>query len=173
MKMKTILKSVVISCILLCLLVSLTPITMAVNPSYIIHGQITAKDGSHPNDVIVTVTNVNQNNETLTRATYTDASNNEGTYQVDLGNMANWSRNDTILVSASYKSYVGSGTFIIPASGTIYEVSFNLTTKEHAGPGKSEGYNLIPAALGSFVGVFIIIIFAIALFIIFLSRKKQ
>lgn len=180
--MNKLFKISIIGCTLFCLLISLAPTSMASNTSYVVHGQIFDHTGANPNGVTITVqkTNVTGIVETLTVITYKDANDDNGTYQINLGDMdTQWSRNstygDTIKISASYGGYSGTVSFTIPTTGTIYSQDLTLDTKEGGGGGKKER-GAVPGLGAGFEMWFILIIFlliAIILFAAYMNRKKD
>lgn len=175
--MNKLFKISIIGSILFCLLVSLAPATMA-SDSYVVHGQITDHSGGHPNGVTITVTDTDLD-KSLTVTTYTDGNGDDGTFQVNLGNILpanlSWSRGDTITISASSGGYTGSTSFNIPDTGTIYGQDLTLDTKEAAGGGG--GRERSTPGLGSgFEMWFIVIIFLLIAFVLlaaYMNRKKD
>jgi len=149
---------------------------MAINPSYIVHGQVTDNSGGNPNGVILTVTN-EETGQTLTVTTYQDALDNNGTYQVDLGNMGGtkqWGRNDTITITGSYHGYRGSASFEIPATGTIYGQDLTLNIAEHAGAKPAErGGGGLASGFDMWFILIVIGLIVLVLFAAFMSRKKD
>ena len=174
--MKNILKNGIIGCILLCLLLSFVPGASAINSSYVVHGQLNAHGGGNPNGVTITVTDTN-NGESLTVNTYSDSLGNDGTYQVDLGNMpTQWKRNDTITLSANSGGYSGTASFDIPELGTIHAQDLNLTVHQGGGGGgrteRGGGGGFSEATSYIFFGIIIVLVIVVLLFAL-MSRKKR
>jgi hypothetical protein len=146
---------------------------MAIHTSFVVHGQIFDHTGANPNGVTVTITDANSESKTV--STYMDTFGTNGTYQLDLGNMANqWKRGDTITVSASYGGYSGTASFTIPNMGTIYSQDLTLDVSEHGGGKKERG--AAPGLGAGFEMWFILILFlliAIILFAAYMNRKKD
>ena len=170
--MKTLLKISIISCILLCLLVSLAPSSMA-NNSYVVHGQVTDNSGGHPNGITITVKDT-ETDETLTVNTYQDALNKNGTFQVDLGNLVTaWQRNDTITISGSYHGYTNSTSFEIPYTGTIYGQDILLNIAEHGGAKpKERGGGGLATGFDMWFILIVVFLILLVLFAAYMNRKK-
>jgi hypothetical protein len=118
---------------------------MAESPhdSYILCGQVSTSGGEHPNGITMTITNTDTS-ESITTTTETDSHNDEGTYQVNLGNLeSGWSRGANITVTAS-GTHTGSNTTVIPETGTLQVLNITVTVASSGGGSKRpEGTGVI------------------------------